>query len=143
MYINDDCYNLTEGTQLPYPNRPTGLAPTALGGFNLAEGEQLPYPNYQSGDIFAPMNPIFTLSGAAPVFTVTSPIIPASMLTPAFAYGENVAPAMFPHQLGSTPVAQTYLATPNVTVPGGMMEGAGDLRDVLEPILLADLLLGL
>jgi hypothetical protein len=28
-------------------------------------------------------------------------------------------------------------------VPGGMMEGTGDLRNVLEPILLADLLLGL
>jgi len=160
MYLNDDsCYNLTEGSQLPYPNRPTGLAPSALGGYNLAVGEQLPYPNYDPGDIFAPMNPIFTLSGAEPQFTVTSPIIPASMLTATYTPGETYAPPMYSYSLGSAPAYQppmfpttlglspsapaAYFATSNVTVPGGMMEGRGDVRDVLEPILLADLLLGL
>jgi len=140
MYL-EDCYNLTEGTQLPYPNRPTGPAPMVINGFNLAVGEQLPYPNFEQGNILAPMNPIFTLSGAAPNFTVTSPIIPASMLTPAYSYGEGVAPAIYPNQLGST--AAAYLSAPEPVVPGGMMEGTGDLRNVLEPILLADLLLGL
>jgi hypothetical protein len=139
MYL-DNNYNLTEGTQLPYPNRPTGPAPMVVNGFNLAVGEQLPYPNYEQGNILAPMNPAFQLS-AVPTFTVTSPLIPASMLTPTYAYGENVAPAMFPNQLGSTTTA--YLAAPDVTVPGGMMQSTGDLRNVLEPILLADLLLGL
>ena len=137
MYLNDT-YNLTEGSQLPYPNRPTGQAPTALGGYNLATGDELPYPNYAPGDVFAPMNPLFQLS-AAPQFTVTSPLIPASMLTPVKAEGECIAAPFY--GLGSTPAA--YLATQNVTVPGGMMEGTGDLRNVLEPILLADLLLGL
>jgi len=138
MYLNDD-YNLTEGSQLPYPNRPTGQAPTALGGYDLAQGDELPYPNYVPGDVFAPMNPLFQLS-AAPQFTVTSPLVPASMLTPVFAEGEGFAPAMSPY-LGAASTA--YLATQNVTVPGGVMEGTGDLRNVLEPILLADLLLGL
>lgn len=137
MYL-DDCYNLTEGTQLPYPNRPTGPAPMMIGG--LPNAGQLPYPNYEQGNILAPMNPAFQLS-AVPAFTVTSPLIPASMLTPTYAYGENVAPAMFPNQLGSTTTA--YLAAPDVTVPGGVMQSTGDLRNVLEPILLADLLLGL
>ncbi len=141
MYLNDEtCYNLMEGTQLPYPNRPTGEAPTALGGYNLADGEQLPYPAYVPGDVFAPMNPMFQLS-AVPSFTVTSPLIPASMLTATYAPGESYAPPFYPYGLGSAPTA--YLATSNVTVPGGMMEGTGDLRNVLEPILLADLLLGL
>lgn len=137
MYLNDT-YNLMEGTQLPYPNRPTGPAPMTIG--QAVNAGQLPYPNFEPGDILAPMNPAFQLS-QAPTFTITSPLVPASMLTPTYTYGENVASAMFPNQLGSTTTA--YLAAPDVTVPGGMMEGTGDLRNVLEPILLADLLLGL
>lgn len=137
MYLNDT-YNLMEGTQLPYPNRPTGPAPMTIG--QAVNAGQLPYPNYEQGNILAPMNPAFQLS-QAPTFTVTSPLVPASMLTPVYAQGEGFAPAMYPYGLGSAPAA--YLATQNVTVPGGMMEGTGDLRNVLEPILLADLLLGL
>lgn len=137
MYL-DNTYNLMAGTQLPYPNRPTGPAGQMILGGAVNAG-QLPYPNYDAGDIMAPMNPLFTLS-AAPNFTVTSPIIPASMLTAVYTPGESYAQAMY--NLGSTPGA-AYLATSNVTVPGGMMQGTGDVRNVLEPILLADLLLGL
>ena len=136
MYLNDT-YDLMEGTQLPYPNRPTGPAPMTIG--QAVNAGQLPYPNYEQGNILAPMNPAFQLS-SAPTFTVTSPLVPASMLTPVYAQGEGFAPAMYPY-LGSAPAA--YLATSNVTVPGGVIEGTGDLRIVLEPILLADLLLGL
>jgi hypothetical protein len=61
------------------------------------------------------------------------------MLTPVQAEGECVAQPIY--SLGSTQTA--YLASQGVTVPGGVMEGTGDLRNVLEPILLADLLLGI
>lgn len=136
MYLEE--FNLTQGTQLPYPNRPTEAAPTVLGAYDPLNAGQLPYPGYITGDPFAPSNPIFNLS-AVPQFTVTSPLIPASMLTPVKAEGECVAAPFY--GLGSTQTA--YLASQGVTVPGGVMEGTGDLRNVLEPILLADLLLGI
>ena len=122
-----------QGDQLPYPNRPTSTVPFTLAG-------QFPYPGFIPGDPFAPTSSAFLLS-AAPSFTDTSPIIPASIMTPVTAYGEGVAPALYPNQLGSTTTA--YLASDAVTVPGGMETSRGDVRDVLEPILLADLLLGL
>lgn len=131
MYLNE--FNLMQGQQLPYPNRPATGIPFTLGG-------QFPYPGFIPGDPFAPMGQAFQLS-AAPNFTDTSPIIPASMMTPVTACGEGVAPALYPNQLGSTTTA--YLAADAVTVPGGVETSRGDVRNVLEPILLADLLLGL
>lgn len=145
--MNDE-FNLMCGEQLPYPNysgMAVPLVPSFLGMAPVNTG-QLPYPNFDPGSMLAPMNPAFQLSGVTPVFSVHSPIIPSSMLTPVYSYGENVAQAMYPNQLGSTQAA--YLTTQSTVVPGGealtqSMQPRGDVRDVLEPILLADILLGL
>ena len=142
--MNDE-FNLMCGEQLPYPNysgMAVPLVPSFLGMAPVNAG-QLPYPNFDPADPLAPMNPAFQLSGVSPVFSVHSPIIPSSMLTPVYAYGENVAQAMYPNQLGSTQAA--YLTTQSTVVPGGeaLTQPRGDVRDVLEPILLADILLGL
>lgn len=128
-----------EGTQLPYPNRPTGQAPAMLGAYDPVNAGQLPYPSYMSADPFAPTGSAFTLS-AAPMFTVTSPIVPSSMLTPTIAEGECVAQPFY--GLGSVSTAYLATETPPPIVPGAS-QPTGDLRNVLEPILLADLLLGL
>jgi hypothetical protein len=128
MYFEE--FNLLEGQQLPYPNRPSSTTPFGLAG-------ALPYPAYDPGNPFAPTGSAFTLS-AAPDFTVTSPMIPASMMTAVTTYGENIAAPYY--GLAASPGA-AYLATqPTPIVPGA--QGRGDVREVLEPILLADLLLG-
>lgn len=143
-----DQFNLMMGSQLPYPNtlnRPAPIVPSFLG--MAPNAGQLPYPNYDPADPLAPMNPAFQLSGVSPVFSVHSPIVPSSMLTPVYAYGEGVAQVMYPNQLGSTQAA--YLTAQPTVVPGGagveplQQMTPGSVRDVLEPILLADLLLGL
>lgn len=132
MYIEE--FNLMEGVQLPYPNRPTSSTPFGLAGF--------PYPGYIESDPFAPRGAAFTLS-AVPAFTVTSPIIPASMMTPTTACGEGIAEPYY--SLGSTPTTAYLTAQPTQPAPivPTPPNGGGDLRNVLEPILLADLLLGL
>lgn len=144
MYIDNQPF--LGADQLPYPSRPTGPAPAMLvGGVPTAYGEmpyvganELPYPNYSVGDIFAPINPAFQLS-AAPRFTVTSPLVPASMLTATEAEGECIAQPFYP--LGDASTA--YLTTPALApVPSTSTGGTGNLRDVLEPLLLADILLG-
>lgn len=136
MYTNDD-FNLMEGSQLPYPNRPTGQPPMMLG--TALNAGQFPYPGFIPADPFAPTSPAFQLS-QAPQFTVTSPIVPASMLTPTIAEGECVAQPFY--GLGS--VSTAYLASePPAPIVPGASQPTGDLREVLEPILLADILLGL
>jgi hypothetical protein len=149
MTMNE--FNLMQGSQLPYPNysgNPMPITPSFLGMAPVNAG-QLPYPNYQPTDPLAPMNPAFQLSGYEhPYFSVQSPIIPSSMLTPTYSYGENVAQVMYPNQLGSTQAV--FLTAQPTVIPGGealtqplQQQGRGDLRQVLEPILLADILLGL
>jgi hypothetical protein len=111
--------------------------------------DELPYPAYvsnlpyampmadMSSPVMASMNPML---GQAPgLFTVSSPIIPSDMLTPTVGLQcpENIAPPLTRQfQMGDASTA--YLAT-GATMPPAER---GDVRNVLEPLLLADLLFG-
>ena len=111
--------------------------------------DELPYPSYVSNmpyqvtmadmrsPIMASMNPML---GQPPgVFTVRSPIIPSDMLTPTegLQCPENIAPPLT-RQFTMGDASTAYLAT-GATVPPAER---GDIRNVLEPLLVADLLFG-
>lgn len=111
--------------------------------------DELPYPSFVSNlpykvpmadmrsPIMASMNPML---GQAPgVFTVRSPIIPSDMLTPTegLQFPENIAPPLT-RQFTVGDASTAYLAT-GATMPP---VERGDVRNVLEPLLLADLLFG-
>lgn len=112
--------------------------------------DELPYPAYvsnlpyrmpmadMSSPLMASMNPML---GQVPpgVFTVRSPIIPSDMLTPTegLQCPQNIAPPLT-RQFTMGDASTAYLAT-GATMPP---EQRGDVRNVLEPLLLADLLFG-
>ena len=111
--------------------------------------DELPYPSYVTNEpymapmadmrspVMASMNPML---GIAPgTFTVRSPIIPSDMLTPTegLQCPENIAPPLT-RQFTVGDASTAYLATGATMQP----EQRGDVRNVLEPLLLADLLFG-